>query len=164
MNLLIPYISIWPYGYPLTIVWWKENHSSLKLFFVAEEKPGLTRRIREYAEGLANTTDEFVHVFRLPLGYNIMAYGIKQSSSLLTLFNGPYGLRYDFSKYGIVVIFASRAGFAPLLAYAKVLVEGNLNLNICTRRVVLYWQIEKEGNEPLPLIVLEMLTLVSITL
>jgi hypothetical protein len=164
MNLLIPYISIWPHGYPLTIAWWEENHSSLKLFFVAEEKPGLTRRIREYAEGLANATDESVHAFGLPLGCNVMAHGTEQSSSLLTLFNGPYGLRHDFSKYGTVVMFASGAGFAPLLAHAKVLVEGNLNLDVCTRRVALYWQIEKEGNEPLPLIALEMLTLVSITL
>jgi hypothetical protein len=51
---------------------------------------------------------------------------------LLTLFNGLYGLRYDFSKYGIVVIFVSRAGFAPLLAHAKILVKGNLNLDIYT--------------------------------
>jgi hypothetical protein len=93
-----------------------------------------------------------------------MAYNIKQSSSLFTLFNGPYRLRYDFNKYETMIIFTSKAGFALLLAYTKVLIKGNFNLNIYTRRVVLYWQIEKKNNKPLSLIALEILTLISITL
>jgi NAD(P)H-flavin reductase len=155
MNLWIPYASIWPHGYRLMIAWWEENQSTLTLFFLAEDQPGLCRRIRQYVVPPSpGTVDESSHRWRppfgLPFSHNVMTPAESSSesseSSLLTLFNGPYGLQDDFSKYGTVVAFASGAGIAPVMAHVKALVDGNLNFNVSTRRIALYWQIEKEGN------------------
>jgi hypothetical protein len=145
VNLWIPYVSIWPHGHRLTIAWWEENQSTLTLFFLAEDQPGFCRRIREYGT-VDNSSPPRKPPFGLPFSRNMMT-PTQSSSSLFALFNGPYGLQNDFSKYGTVVAFASGAGIAPVMAHVKALVDENLNFNVCTRRIALYWQIEKEGNQ-----------------
>jgi NAD(P)H-flavin reductase len=148
LYLWIPYVSTWPLGYPFAIAWWEENKSSLTLFFLAEEKPGFTHRIRKYAGSM---TGESLHSREtpcgLPFGRGAITQATDQSSSLLTLFNGPYGLCKDFSEYGTVVAFATGTGIASLLLHIRVLIDGSLNMTVCTRRVVLYWQIDNEGNK-----------------
>jgi hypothetical protein len=153
--LLIPGVSI-SRGYAFMVAWWEESESSVTLYLLAEDRGGFSHKIRTYVEPVEQpaypTVDESLHHRRPPIGLpfhrNVSTQATEHSSSLLTLFHGPYGLQHDFGSYGTLVMVATGDGIASMLPHIKVLLERNLNHDVCTRRIMLFWQIEKEGNPP----------------
>ena len=140
--LWMPYVSLWPHADPVMIAWYEDNESNLlTLFLLVEEKGGFTHNIRKYAptDNSLPTTEEFA---RPPVSTKLSG----KSSSLLTLFNGPYCSKHDFGEYGTVVMFATGTCVTAFLLHIRSLLERRLNFEVCTQRVMLFWQIEKEGD------------------
>ena len=59
--------------------------------------------------------------------------------------DGPYGVGYDFSNFGTVLMFATGIGVASHLAYIDELVQGYRRCEVKTRRIVLIWELDADG-------------------
>ncbi|KAI9889392.1 MAG: hypothetical protein M1814_005328 [Vezdaea aestivalis] len=57
--------------------------------------------------------------------------------------DGPYGLRHKFGDFGTVLIFASGIGVAGQPPHVKELIAGYNNFEVRTRRIALFWQIDR---------------------
>lgn len=116
--LWIPGVSFWSFvqSDPLTVTWWEHNDAdTLTLSFLVQPRRGMTRDLRRQTH-----------------------------SSLLTFVDGPHGRPVNFGEFGTVLMFASGIGIGAQLPHIKALITGYRNHEICTRRIMLVWQIEKE--------------------
>jgi hypothetical protein len=55
---------------------------------------------------------------------------------------GPYGLPYEFSEFGTVVMFASSIGIAGYLSYIKEILRHHQQLDTKTRDILLIWHLD----------------------
>lgn len=58
---------------------------------------------------------------------------------------GPYGRHLNLGQYGTVLLFATGIGIAGQLPYLKELLELYIDCRVKTRRISLFWEIDKEG-------------------
>ncbi|KFY66689.1 hypothetical protein V496_01943, partial [Pseudogymnoascus sp. VKM F-4515 (FW-2607)] len=61
--------------------------------------------------------------------------------------DGPFGIPHDFGAYGTVIMIATGVGIAGLMPYLKDLISGYNSCEVRTRRILLIWQIQNEGQE-----------------
>ena len=59
--------------------------------------------------------------------------------------DGPYGVRYDFSNFGTVLMFATSIGVASHLVYIDEFVQGYRRCEVKMRRIVLIWELDADG-------------------
>lgn len=71
--------------------------------------------------------------------------GELRKRKVIALIDGPYGVEHNFGEYRTVLIFATSISIASYMLYIKELVRGYNNCNVRTRRIVLIWQLDEEG-------------------
>ena len=104
------------------IIWWSETKNSngtltsLKLSMLVQNRRGLNRRLRQLSH-----------------------------RELPTLLEGPYGELHNFDAFGTCLMFATGIGIASILSHIKTVVDGYRRFEVCTRRIVLVWEIEHES-------------------
>ena len=103
------------------IIWWTETKecgkvSELKLSILVQGKRGLSRRLRQLSH------------LELP-----------------TLIGGPHGELHSFGLFGTCLMVATGIGIASVLPHVKAVVDGYRRCEVCTRRIVLIWEIEQES-------------------
>ncbi len=114
-------MSFWQ-SHPYMIIWWSETKNSsgtltsLKLSMLVQGRRGLSRRLGQ-------------------LSYR----------ELPTLIGGPYGELHNFGAFGTCLMFATGIGIASILPHVKAVVDGYRRFEVCTRRIVLVWEIEHES-------------------
>ncbi|KAI9888416.1 MAG: hypothetical protein M1814_000478 [Vezdaea aestivalis] len=115
--LTIPGVGTWSalQSHPFMITWWNEDPRESKICLLVKPQRGFTSK-------LARNTD-----------YPMRAF-----------LDGPYGLRHKFGDFGTVLMFASGIGVAGQLPHVKELIAGYNNFEVRTRRIALFWQIDRE--------------------
>ena len=97
------------------IAWWERSADGLTVYLLVKPRRGFTNK-------LAGLSDR----------------------DLVAFIDGPYGVDYAFGRYGTVLMFASGIGIAGQLPHIKELVTGYNNCTVCTQRIKLIWQLDKE--------------------
>jgi FAD-binding domain len=114
-------------SHPYMIIWWKESgKTGLKLSILVEGKGGLSKRLPQLSQ------------YELP-----------------TLIGGPHGELHDFGQFGTCLMFATDIGIASVLPHIKAVVDGYRRFEVCTRRIVLVWQIKQEGMNALAMLAVD---------
>ena len=104
-------------SHPFCISWWeRSDEEPFVLHLLVRTRRGFTSRLRSEAD----------QCFSAMIG-------------------GPYGQSAHGEAFGTVLMFATDIGVASLLPYLKSVMQGRKNASICTRRVVLTWQVRKTG-------------------
>ena len=99
------------------ISWWDWNKEGLLIIsLLVKSRTGFTRQLDRYTD-----------------------------RKLLTFIDGPYGIQHVFGDYRTVVMFATGIGIAGHMPYIKDLLSGYHNCQVKTQRILLVWQINKEG-------------------
>jgi len=57
----------------------------------------------------------------------------------------PYKIRYNFSNFGMVLMFTTSIGVASYLAYINKLVQGYRHYKVKMRWIVLIWELDADG-------------------
>ena len=118
--LWMPGLSFWSFFqlHPFMIVWWED--------------------------GLHGKADQLELLVEIKDGWtNCLARSVSHKPSVYL--DGPYGSPVNFGDYGSVILFATGAGIASQIPYAKALIDGYMKLEVRTRRVILVWRLDREG-------------------
>ncbi|OBT85138.1 hypothetical protein VE02_05625 [Pseudogymnoascus sp. 03VT05] len=105
-------------GHPFVIAWWDRDKSGLTISFLVSSKNGFTRELSRNA-----------------------------NKTFRAFIDGPFGIPHDFGAYGTVIMIATGIGIAGHMPYLKDLVSGYNSCEVRTRRILLIWQIQNEGQE-----------------
>ena len=108
-------------SHPFMIVWWERNVDGLTIFLLVKPRRGFTSKLS----------------------------GIK-NRKVVALIDGPYGAEHNFGEYGTALMFATGIGIAGHMSYIKDLISGYNSCDVRTRRIVLIWQLDYEGEMPQP--------------
>ena len=120
------YVYLWVPGVSLTspfqshpfwVIWWDvDDKHHLVLYLLIREGHGFTSRLLSQCD----------QRFRAAI-------------------SGPFGRSVEVDKFGTVLMFATDIGIASHIPYIKSLLEGRDNSEICTRRILVVWQIQRSG-------------------
>ena len=116
-------------SHPFMIAWWERNGDGLTISLLIKPRRGFTRKLG----GITNRDH-------------------------LAFIDGPYGPDHAFGEYGTVLMFATGIGIAGHMSYIKDLVRGYNSCEVRTRRIVLVWQLDDEGEASLIRLTLRLLT------
>ena len=106
-------------SHPFMISWWDQDSSGRgeTIYLLLKPRSGFTQRLLRHLD----------------------------SPGLSTSVDGPYGERIKTKDFGQIIMFASGIGIAAQIPYIKELLEGAENRSVCTRRILLIWQLDKES-------------------
>lgn len=110
-------------SHPFWIIWWDRDPESgeMRLEMLVKQRRGFTRRL------LSHRDREYT-----------------------AWISGPFGKTLDFGDYGTILMLAVDVGIAAHLPYLKSLMERRTNASICTRRVVVVWQVKDSSKASVP--------------
>lgn len=104
-------------GHPFVIAWWDRDRSGLTISILVSSKNGFTRELSRNA-----------------------------NKTFRAFIDGPFGIPHDFGAYGTVIMIATGIGIAGHMPYLKDLISGYNSCEVRTRRILLIWQIQNEGD------------------
>lgn len=107
-------------SHPFWIIWWDTDPTSgeMRLDLLVKQRRGFTRRLLSHRD--------------------------KEYTAWIS---GPFGKTWDFGEYGTILMLAVDVGIAAHLPYLKSLMERRTNASICTRRVVVVWQVKDSSKD-----------------
>ena len=106
-------------SHPFMIAWWEHSGNGLTIYLLIKPRRGFTKN-------LASLSDR----------------------SRLAFVDGPYGVDYGLGQFGTVLMFATGIGIAGQMPHIKEIITGYNDCTLCTRRIMLIWQLDKEGGAP----------------
>lgn len=106
-------------SHPFMITWWDEDDKERckRIYLLLKSKSGFTRQLTDHVD----------------------------TSCLKTWIDGPYGDNMKFEDVGRSVMFASGIGIAAQIPYIKELLAKGEDWRVCTRKILLVWQLDKES-------------------
>lgn len=101
--------------HPFWIVWWEPDleRGGIRLEILVRQRHGFTRGVSSYCD-----------------------------REYTACIKGPFGRSRSFRHFGTILMFATDVGIAVHLPYLKDLLEDYARSSVCTRRVMLVWQVE----------------------
>lgn len=140
--------------HPFVVAWWYKSGDAGEeipggarpdtVVFIGQPKNGFTQDIfragreAELREMTKNTGTRELN--------GCVCTTIDEPVRMRAIVEGPYGEELDFSSYGTVVLIATGVGIAHQTAYARRLLEEHHKWNTKTKRVALFWELEKESS------------------
>jgi predicted ferric reductase len=123
IRLCIPGVSpsAFMQWHPFMISWWYQEGHDMVIVIIIQQRKGFTANLRLHAGP---------------------GTGIK------AIIDGPYGRELHLSSYGLVLMFASGIGIAGQLPYVRQLLQGFHMCKTNCRRIVLFWEMDLQGNTP----------------
>jgi NAD(P)H-flavin reductase len=64
---------------------------------------------------------------------------------MLAAVEGPYGKQLHLDDYGTVLLMATGIGISSQLPYVSQLLEGYHNCEVRTKKIALYWQVDRDS-------------------
>ena len=108
-------------SHPFWVVWWEKDSKTgtMQLDMLVRKRRGFTRRLSSHSH--------------------------KEYTGWISR---PFGQPGAFGDYGSVLMFATDIGIAAHLPYLKSFMQGRTEASICTRRVVVVWQVKDRSRFP----------------
>lgn len=117
----MPGVSPWSsfQSHPFMISWWDEDATGRgkRIHLLLKPRSGFTQRLMSH-----------IH-----------------TPHLKTWIDGPYGIGVKFESFGRVMMFASGIGIAAQIPFIKELLRNVEEYRVCTRKILLIWQLDKES-------------------
>jgi NAD(P)H-flavin reductase len=111
--------------HPFCVAWWYSKDGSDYIVLIIEKKNGFTKQLCSHRS--------------IELNNNV---------EMAVLIEGPYGRELDLDSYGTVLLFATGIGIAAQLSYIWQLLNRFQTSQSRTKKIQLYWQVDREGNKP----------------
>ncbi len=117
MYLRIPKVRL-AQSHPFYVAWrYTENDGTEVAVFIVQARRGFTRRLLAYRE----------------------------AGALGCALEGPYGTELDLGRYGTALLMATGMGIAAQMPYVSRLLGGFSHSAVRTRKIALYWQIDRDS-------------------
>ncbi|CAK7237495.1 hypothetical protein SBRCBS47491_009996, partial [Sporothrix bragantina] len=120
-NLWIPGVSPTSFAqlHPFYVAWWYRKEDKDYAMFIVQTKRGFTRSLAAHRD---------------------------DTEPMLAAVEGPYGKQLHLDDYGTVLLMATGIGIAAQLPYVSQLLEGYHNCEVRTKKIALYWQVDRDGH------------------
>ncbi|KAH7304389.1 hypothetical protein B0I35DRAFT_495104 [Stachybotrys elegans] len=123
INLYMPGVSRTSFAqlHPFCVAWWYSKDGSDYIVLIIEKKHGFTKQLCSHR-----------------------SIELNNSAEMVALIEGPYGRELDLDSYGTVLLFATGIGIAAQLSYIWQLLNRSQTGQSRTKKIQLYWQVERE--------------------
>jgi NAD(P)H-flavin reductase len=126
--------------HPYFIAWWYvDDRGRDVVVLIIGCQRGFSRRLSNHSNGnlvLAKEEDG-----RLVLASDAMEHRTRFKAHI----EGPYGQEMELDAYGTVLLIATGSGIAGIFPFIRQLLAGHHGWDAKVRRLLLVWEVEREG-------------------